>query len=150
MAAFEAGITDLPSSDTLIILPDPEAAIMGLKWSGELETSIGNIVSVCDCGASKTVVSTYRIMSGGESLMPVGKVTTLHVGSESIDRELLSRFQSHVGEEVFEEWMAESPQLALRIDAQFKVLKQFFNMRKKSNETSKKIRIRNVSVCMWI
>lgn len=143
-AAFEAGITDIPSSDTLIILPEPEAAIMGLKWCGELETSVGNFVTVCDCGASKTVVTTYKIMHGGCSFLPVASPTILHLGSESIDQELLSRFQSHVGEDVFEDWLIESPQLAVRIDAQFKVLKQFFNLRKKSTETCKKIRIQNV------
>jgi hypothetical protein len=144
MAAFEAGIIDLPSADTLVFCTDTDATLLSLKWTGELDAQIGNIVTVCDCGASITKISTMKILPGN-SFMPFGKPTILEIGSESIDRELYARFQAHVGMDVFEEWTKESPQLISRIDAQFKVLKQFFNLQKKSSDSCKKIRVQNVS-----
>ena len=101
-------------------------------------------MTVCDCGASQTRINTIKILPGN-SYIPIGKPSIIEIGSETIDMELYDRFQSHVGVDVLQDWIQESPQLLLRIDAQFKVLKQFFNSRKKSNDSCKKIKVQNVS-----
>lgn len=141
-ACFESGITDLPSSDTLILCQEPEAALIGLSESGEVDLKVGDLVTVCDCGGTRTVITSYKILSG-LSYCPLGKSTIVNIGSESIDQELYARFKSHVGEEVLQKWVQEIPQLPLRILKQFKVLKQFFSL-KRNSEASKKIRIHNV------
>jgi molecular chaperone DnaK (HSP70) len=141
-ACFEAGIVHIASSDTLILLMEPEAALIGLQESGELDLNVGEFVTVLDCGGDRTTVSTFKILPG-PAYMPQGKVKVIDVGSETIDEELFGRFLAHVGAGVFEEWVQQVPQLVSRILSQFKVLKQYFSLRKQ-NDSHKMIRILNV------
>ncbi|KAJ3301384.1 hypothetical protein HDV03_000986 [Kappamyces sp. JEL0829] len=148
MACFESGITDVASSDTLILVYEDDAALMSLRASGEVDLQAGDLVTLCDCGGERTTMTTFRVLPGGHSYLPMGKPTIVECGSESIDQELLARFQSHIGNEVFDDWVKQVPLLATRIFSQFKVLKQFFSL-KKQPESSKKIRVLNNDVVLF-
>lgn len=141
-ACFECGMIEIPSCDTLVLCVEPEAALMSMRERGELVLKVGDKVTVCDSGGTRTVLTTFKVVPGPSYCM-LGKPKILGVGSEKIDKELFKRFKHRIGSEVFDEWIKQLPQLASRIFTQLRVMKLFFTS-KKLTEQSKKIRILQV------
>jgi hypothetical protein len=137
-AAFEAGIIQVPSCDTLILCTEAEAALMTVRDSG---AEMDDYVTVADIGASRTTMETFKIING--QYLNVSS-TTVRKGSENVDEELLSRLKNRVDGE-YEHWTANIVGIAARIATQFKVFKEFSSMTKYP-EAVKKIRIEKVTL----
>lgn len=135
-AAFEAGIIQVPSCDTLILCTEAEAALMAMSDSG---VEIDNHVTVADVGASRTIIETFKVLNG--QYLNISR-TVVMKGSENVDEELMTSLKDRV-EGKYKYWTDTIPGIANRIKTQFRVFKEFSSMTKYS-EAVKKIRIEGV------